>query len=204
MFEDDGIRIDEGGVSPQTSTSISVALPGNLDDGAFVAYRVTSVDAHPIAGTRTFTVGDAATLGAIMGAVTLSGPITRAWHPPVEFLPLVDDAEIEIVSPTDGATLDDEFEVTTAVAGGGFGPTAAAPEEPSPDPEEAGQLIVAVDGDTTTVESATACSMIDPCSEATFPLALRPGEHTVSVELRTADGAPFAQPVVDRSTNTVR
>ena len=34
VFDDDGIRIDEGGVSPQTSTSIAAALPGDLDEGA--------------------------------------------------------------------------------------------------------------------------------------------------------------------------
>ena len=63
VFDADGIRIDQGGVSPQTSTSISVSLPDDLDDGAYVvAYRVTSIDAHPIAGTLTFTVGDAAVL----------------------------------------------------------------------------------------------------------------------------------------------
>lgn len=63
VFNEDGIRVDEGGVASQTSTSVAVALPDAVDDGAFVvAYRVTSVDAHPIAGTLTFTVGDAATL----------------------------------------------------------------------------------------------------------------------------------------------
>ncbi|MEX1162753.1 MAG: copper resistance protein CopC, partial [Nitriliruptor sp.] len=63
VFDGEGVRVDDGVIDTGSANEIAVALPSELDAAAYVvAYRVTSVDAHPIAGTTTFTIGDATAL----------------------------------------------------------------------------------------------------------------------------------------------
>ena len=63
VFDEEGERIDVGALETGAPNQIAVGLPSGLEDGAYVvAYRVTSADSHPIAGTTTFTLGEAAAL----------------------------------------------------------------------------------------------------------------------------------------------
>jgi copper transport protein len=72
VFDAEGTRVDDGPIDTQAD-EVAVALPDELPDGTYiVAYRVVSADSHPIAGVRTFSVGeatelDAATIDAIAG-----------------------------------------------------------------------------------------------------------------------------------------
>lgn len=73
LFDTDGDRVDDGPLDTD-ATEISIAVPADLPDGAYVvAYRVVSADAHPIAGTLTFTVGDALPLDASEAAALAGG-----------------------------------------------------------------------------------------------------------------------------------
>ncbi len=63
VFDAGGARVDAGAIDTGERNQIAVRLPADLAESAYVvAYRVTSADAHPIAGTTTFTVGDAPAL----------------------------------------------------------------------------------------------------------------------------------------------
>lgn len=65
VFDGTGVRVDDGPLPTDADNELAVGLSEGLEDGAYVvAYRVTSADAHPIAGTTTFTVGDADALDA--------------------------------------------------------------------------------------------------------------------------------------------
>jgi copper transport protein len=72
VFDADGTRIDGGPIGTEAD-EVAVAMPDELAEGTYVvAYRVVSDDSHPIAGVRTFSVGeaaelDAATIDAIAG-----------------------------------------------------------------------------------------------------------------------------------------
>ncbi|MTV27587.1 hypothetical protein FTX61_19530 [Nitriliruptoraceae bacterium ZYF776] len=170
---------------------------------ALVALIVAAVS--PLA----LSFGEPATYGAVaiaaIGAVTLQAPITRAWHPPPEFLPLADDVEIAIVSPQEGGELSDGvMEVTVAVTGGTLGPGGLTLDQLPTDPEQSGELAVALDGESVEPDTAQPCTIEVPCSEVTFPLEVDPGEHTLAVEFRRGDGVPFTPLVTDRITFITR
>lgn len=75
VFDADATRVD-GGPLDVPADEVAVSLP-DLPDGAYVvAYRVVSADGHPIAGTLTFTVGDAVPLDAAT-ASTIGGTDDR-------------------------------------------------------------------------------------------------------------------------------
>jgi copper transport protein len=78
VFDAEGERVDTGLVDDGDGSSVVVELPDGLGEAAYVAaYRVVSADSHPIAGTITFTVGDAAALDA--EAVAAIAGVGSGW-----------------------------------------------------------------------------------------------------------------------------
>ena len=148
-----------------------------------------------------------------MGAVALAGvtalllhpTLTAALHPPGETLPLRDDAEVRIVTPTEGGRVDaDGFEVVVEVVGGSIGPGEVPPAALPEDPEEAADLAVAIEevrDDRETQQRRVEvvyeerCTVPAPCSSVRFPLSVEPGVHELTVELTRGDGVPFAPAV---------
>lgn len=161
---------------------------------ALVAAALTPFDLAP---SNPSTYGVIAV--AAIAAVALYGPITLAWHPPPDFLPLADDVEVTITSPSEGADVTaGEVLVTVTISGGSVQPELLAADQVPPDPEEAGQLAVAVDGQVVTPEFAEACTVSSPCDEVSFPVEVEPGEGIIAVEYRRGDGVPMTPLVTDR------
>jgi hypothetical protein len=158
-------------------------------------------------------IGSVALAG--VGAVLLHAPLTVALHPPAEVLPLSDDAEVAIVAPADGATVPaGEVAVVVAVTGGSVGPGGLPVDALPTDPEEAGDLAVALaavrdDGSAAPQERlavtyAEACTVAAPCTEVRFAVPVEPGTWRLTVELTRGDGTPLAPFVRDRVTFTAR
>jgi hypothetical protein len=154
-------------------------------------------------------MGALALLG--VSAWLLSPPLTVALHPPPEILPLSDDAELTVVAPPEGAVVAAGMvPVTVAVEGGSVGPGGAALSELPEDPEEAGELAVALqevrdDGAApqrrVDVE-VVGCTVAEPCREVTVELDVPPGTWQVTVDLNRGDGTPLAPPVRARRSFT--
>ncbi len=139
---------------------------------------------------------------AVVGGVMLQGPLTLAWHPPPETLPVADDAQVSITAPEDGAEVDaGELEVQVEVTGGSIGPGGLDADDIS-DPEEAGELAVRVDGTTRPVEIPPDCTLEDPCDQVTVTVEVPEGESEISAELLRGDGTPLAPFVADDVTVT--
>ncbi len=144
-----------------------------------------------------FTYGAAAI--AVIVAVALHQPITLAWHPPPDFLPLADDVEVTIAVPGEGDDVPaGELTVTVTITGGSVQSELLAPDDVPADPEEAGQLAVAIDGQVLTPVFAEDCTVEAPCTEVTFPVEVEPGERVIAVEYRRGDGVPLTPLVTDR------
>lgn len=140
---------------------------------------------------------------ALICGFLLYTPITRAWHPPAEFLPLADDVEVSVAEPSDGAEVAaGEVEVTVTISGGSVQSELVEVEQLPSDPEEAGQLAVAVDGDVIDPAFTEDCTVDSPCDQVTFPITVEPGEHRLVVEFRRGDGAPMTPLVTDAATFT--
>jgi hypothetical protein len=192
------------------SDAIGWALPvGVVAAGSLLLAALTPLDLRLPAPLP---MGAAAL--ALVGAAVLHAPLTVALHPPAELLPLADDAEIAILGPSDDDVMaGPTVEVVVAVTGGTIGPGGADLGELPADPEEAGDLAVAlaaVEGDGTTapqervaVTYAEDCTIAAPCSEVTFPLTLEPGTWRLTVEFTRGDGTPLAPYVRDTVTVTV-
>lgn len=168
---------------------------------ALVAIVLVALTPLRLAPSSPVTYG-AIALGAICGAL-LYAPITRAWHPQPEFLPLADDAEVAIVSPSADAQVPaGEIDVTVALTGASVQSSLLTSRQLPADPEEAGILAVAVDGEVITPSFAEDCTVDAPCTEVTFPVTVDPGEHRLVVEFRRGDGAPLTPLVTDAVTLT--
>lgn len=150
---------------------------------------------------------------AVVAAVALHAPVTAALHPPAELLPLSDDAAVDVVAPPGDATVPaGELEVVVAVTGGSIGPGGVPREALPADPEEAGDLAVALaevraDGTTAPqqrldVTYAQDCTVTAPCSEVAFTVPVAPGSWRLTVELTRGDGTPLAPYVRDTVTFT--
>lgn len=138
---------------------------------------------------------------AVVAAVLLHGPITRAWHPPPDYLPSSTDAQVEIVVPEDGDEIEaGTLEVAVAVTGGSIGPGNATVEDLGSDPEEAGGLSVTLDGERVVTDYLEDCTIAAPCESVTFPVEIEAGEHDLLVEFTRGDGMPLAPQVTDRVT----
>ncbi|MEX2503786.1 MAG: hypothetical protein WD378_02985 [Egicoccus sp.] len=141
------------------------------------------------------------TAAAVVGAVLLYAPITRAWHPPVDYLPLADDAQVEILVPEEGDEIEaGTFEVSVALTGGSIGPGNAALEDLPTDPEEAGGLAVSLNGERIVTSYLEDCSIAQPCETVTFPIEVDAGAHDLLVEFTRGDGLPLAPQVTTRVT----
>ncbi|MEX2487562.1 MAG: hypothetical protein WD377_08095 [Nitriliruptoraceae bacterium] len=141
---------------------------------------------------------------AIVAPVLLYQPLTIAMHPPDDVLPLSDDSEVTIVEPADGARVTaGRVVLTVRVDGGSVGPGVVEPDALGSDPEEAGSLLVTVDGMPTDVVW-NGCSVAAPCDEITFPITLDPGEHRITIEFTRGDGTPLAPYVLDEVTVTAQ
>jgi hypothetical protein len=138
---------------------------------------------------------------AAVAIVVLHGPLTIALHPPPDFLPLATDAELRVLIPEDGASIEaGTVEVSVAVVGGSIGPGGVDPAELPADPEEAGDLTVFLDDERVEVDYLEDCTVADPCTTVTFPLEVDAGERRLSVEFTRGDGTPLAPFVADRVT----
>jgi copper transport protein len=59
VFDADAERIDEGVIAGTDPATVRVALPDELDEGAYVVtWRIISLDSHVVGGVFSFTVGD--------------------------------------------------------------------------------------------------------------------------------------------------
>jgi hypothetical protein len=142
---------------------------------------------------------------AVIGGVLLYAPITRAWHPPADFLPLAEDVEVVITSPGEDEELAaGTVEVTVTIVDGSVQPDLVELEELPADPEEAGYLAVAVDGEVVQADLAEDCSVEVPCTEVTFPVTVAPGQRRLVVEFRRGDGVPMTPLVTDAVTFAAR
>jgi hypothetical protein len=136
---------------------------------------------------------------AAVGAALLYQPLTIAWHPPPDYLPLATDARVEILVPDDGDVVEaGTLEVSVVVEGGSIGPGGVALEDLPADAEEAGGLAVTLDGERIVAEYLEDCTVAEPCTTVTFPVELEAGEHDLYVEFTRGDGMPLAPQVVDR------
>jgi hypothetical protein len=135
---------------------------------------------------------------AVAGAVVLHQPLSVAWHPPPDLLPEQGDAQVTIVAPEDGATVEAGILVVEVeVTGGSVGPGGLAFEDLPADPEEAGALDVTVDGNRVPVALEQECTRDEPCSRVSLPVELEPGPVRLRVELTRGDGMPFAPSNID-------
>lgn len=149
-------------------------------------------------GVRDAPTYGAVAIAAILG-VALYQPITIAWHPPPEFLPLADDVTITVSDPADGGSVPaGEVTVTVTVDGGSLADELVPFEQVPADPEEAGTLAVALDGSLVDIDLGDGCPPSDPCTEVSFAVEVDPGEHTLSLEFRRGDGTSFTPLVTDR------
>jgi hypothetical protein len=149
------------------------------------------------------------TLGALVlfavAAITLYRPLTIALHPPPDFLPLATDAEVRILVPEDGSSIEaGTLEVAVVVEGGSIGPGGVALDELPADPEEAGDLTVFLDDQRIETAYLEDCTVADPCTTVTFPVEVEVGERQLSVEFTRGDGTPLAPFVADRVRFEVR
>lgn len=140
---------------------------------------------------------------AVIAAVALQSPLTRALHPPpIEFdpsaLPAVDDLSIQIIQPGDQEQVASPVTLEVQVTGGTVGaPGLEFTSDPPADPEELGRLRL-LDGATVLdVEPEEACSTQAPCTTLTYQLDLTPGTHQILVEFLTSDGSTFRRSVFD-------
>lgn len=141
---------------------------------------------------------------ALVGGVVLYGPLTIALHPPADLLPLSHDATLTIMTPADGETLAaGATDVVVRVDGGSIGPVHSEVSDLGDDPEEAGSLTVFLD-DRRVDPTWDGCTVAAPCDQVTFPVALEPGTHRLTVELTRGDGTPLAPFIADRVDVTAR
>lgn len=142
-----------------------------------------------------------AVVAGVGASLLLHGPITRAWHPQDIGPPAaaIDDLQVEIVEPDDGATVaTGPVEVVVDATGGslgdGFVDEDAAPADPE---EQVGVTLTLVPAD-----SAQSTSEVgDPredcstgCAQATFTVEIpEPGEWTLYIEAKAADRRSFTR-----------
>lgn len=138
---------------------------------------------------------------ALAASVGLSGPLTDALHPPLEFLPLSDDATLTLAAPEDQSTVTaGSVQVRVDVTGATIGPggLTSGPD----DPEELTNVRLTVDSEVLQVAPEETCAVDDPCTSVTFVVDLEPGQHRVIAELVAWDGRPLAPAVFDAVTFT--
>lgn len=174
---------------------IGWALPAGVV--VLVAMAIHLFSPLELRPTSPLTLG--AVLVAAVGGLLLYQPIVDAWHPPLVFTAQRDDADITILAPSeDDSPIAGELVVEVEVTGGTLVPNGLPPGADVPsDPEELMALKVLVDGFPHTAQLAEDCTVADPCTTVTFPIMLDAGQHSVTVELLTAEGITFEQVIFD-------
>jgi hypothetical protein len=163
---------------------------------ALVTILLTALTSFDLSPSSPFTYGAVAI--AVIAAVGLHQPITLAWHPPPDFLPLADDVEVVITAPADGEEVPaGEVTVAVSVVGGTVQGQLVDTEQVGDDPEEGGVLAVSIDGDVVEPDLGD-CTPESTCTVVRFPVEVEPGERTLAVEFRRADGVPLTPLVTDR------
>jgi len=168
---------------------------------AAVALLVHAITPLKLDGLSPLT-GATLALGVVTATV-LTGPLTVALHPPVEVLPLADDAAVAILAPADGQLVTGNVEVVVRVSGGTIGPGAATFESWAATSEVAthlGVIKLYIDGDRREVAWSPQCSASAPCDEVSTSIALPRGNYAITVEFVRGDGTPLAPAVTDRVT----
>lgn len=183
-----------GATSEVLSDWVGWAFP--LGVVALVALVVASLTPLDLSWTSPLLLA-AVVVGAV-AAVVLHAPITRAWHPTSVGLDsaVLDDLAVEIIEPTDGASVPaGTVEVIVAATGGSLGPgfvESGAPQDPE---ELAGLTLTAVSldtGENAAVQGTPAEDCADGCEQATYEVTVdEPGEWTIFVEAKTADARSF-------------
>lgn len=141
---------------------------------------------------------------AFAAGLALHAPLSRALHPPPEFLPTSDDAVLAFAAPDPGAVVEaGTVEVVVELQGGTVAETSpeAAPPE---DPEELGRVALFVDGRRAQAAPRERCTAARPCTRLTYDLELEPGDHVLLAEFRSADDLPLSPTVADRLEFTAR
>lgn len=192
-----------GATAELFSDTVGWAFPvGVVALVALLAAALTRLD---LSLTSPLLIG-AVVIGAV-GALVLQGPITRAWHPSEELqVAAVDDLEITITSPQDGATVPaGTVEVVVQVTGGTLGDGPVEPSAAPEDPEEGVVVNLSILGTSTATlvgDPVEDCS--DGCDEATYEVTIdEPGEWDIYVEALTAASQVFGVTPTDRVTITV-
>lgn len=171
---------------------------------ALVVASLTRLDLSPTSPL----LWGAVVVGAV-AAITLQGPIVRAWHPVEVGLDnaLLDDLAVEVVEPApEDSVPTGTFDVVVRSTGGTLGDGFVDPGGDVPtDPEErVGLTITIVSLDTGENESFAGEPQEDcasGCEQATYPVTIdEPGRWTVFVEAKTADVRAFTR--TDGSSGT--
>lgn len=175
---------------------------------ALVALLVASMTPLDLAWASPLLWG--AVVVGVVGAVVLQGPIARAWHPKEVLQGVaVEDLEVQITSPSDGAAVErGAVGVTVEATGGTLGSAPVDAAETPADPEEAVVLLLSASSPT----AGSATQLVEPqedcvegCGQATFQVTLDElGEWTIYVEALTADRQRFTVTPTDSVTVTVQ
>ncbi len=149
---------------------------------------------------------------AVIAAVLLQAPISRAWHPETAITPdgaPLTDLALEITAPEDdGVVPAGTVAVVVRATGGTLGTTFLRPDiAPPGDPEELVGLTITVfnpaTGEQVTLAGTTVEDCSAGCTEATYEVDVDPGEWTIFVEAKTADVRPFIRGEIPLPTASV-
>lgn len=209
------LTLEEPGdlILPLAGTAVLASLSGAtssvLSDWVGWAFPlgVVALVALVLAATSPLRLGLASPLTAVAvvvgagAALALQGPITRAWHPQEIGLAsaAIDDLQVEVVEPADGATVDTgPVDIVVRASGGSLGEGFVDEGEGPDDPEEqVGVTITLVplasgQGSSQVGDPQQDCT--DGCDEATYTVEIpEPGEWTIFVEAKTADARSFTR-----------
>lgn len=192
-------------LAPLADYWLSDWIGWTLPLGVTVLVGLVLASSTPLELTPTSPLTIAVVVLAAVAGTMLYRPLTIALHPPPDELPLATDAEVEILVPEDGASIEaGTVEVSVSVSGGSIGPGGLALDDLPADPEEAGDLAVFLDDGRVEVDYLEDCTVADPCTTVTFPLEVDAGERDLSVEFTRGDGTPLAPFVADRVVFEVR
>lgn len=197
--------------------SLSGAASETLSDWVWWAFPVGVVLLVALVVAATTSLSLTPTSPLLLGAVVLAvvatvlfdDTITRAWHPaPIERTIqsyAVDDLDVTLTMPEEGATVEAGDVVVEVVVEGGTvldGPavTEQAEQATLADPEEGGYLQVLLDGtalfdpDGGPLSPDQDCA--DGCTTVTYTIPdVAPGDHRVIVEFRASDRNVFSPAV---------
>ena len=208
------VTLDEPGdlILPLAGTAVLASLSGAtstvLSDWVGWAFPlgVVALLALVVAATSPLRLGLASPLTAVAvvvavgAALLLQDPITRAWHPREIGPPSapIDDLALEIVEPADGATVPagEPIDLVVRASGGtlgqGFVDAGQGPDDPEQQVAVTISLVPLSSGQTASTVGAPQQDCSNGCEQATYRIEIPdPGEWTIYVEAKAADGRSF-------------